>query len=215
MLLSLWLLLGLLPCVSAAPLEDPFPSILFVDFAKVITSSFGADITLATVLMLLFSVTNNTNLLNLHGQQRAVPTNTQVMTSWMAASVRAIKDRLQLDSLVADDDSDAEMNSDSGSGSGSDSGSGSNTSGSSDARSSYDTLFLPTDQHTDQTPKQQTTILGKKLDSFCRFLDLYSDEKRGTLCRKLLPISTAAIRPVLIITPSVMQCSDDSVPVLP
>ena len=96
MLLSFWLLLGLLPCVSAAPLEDPFPGILFVDFAKVITSNFGADITLATVLMLLFSVTNNTDLLNLHGQQRAVPTNTQVVTSWMAAFVRAIKDRLQL-----------------------------------------------------------------------------------------------------------------------
>ncbi|KAF4567710.1 hypothetical protein EYR36_011336 [Pleurotus pulmonarius] len=135
MLLSFWLLLGLLPCVAAAPLEDPFPGILFVDFAKVITSNFGADITLATVLMLLFSVTNNTDLLNLHGQQQAVPTNTQVVTSWMAAFVRAIKDRLQLDSLVADDDSDAEMNSDSGSGSGSDSGSGSNTSGSSDGRS--------------------------------------------------------------------------------
>ncbi|KAF9495332.1 hypothetical protein BDN71DRAFT_1431092 [Pleurotus eryngii] len=47
MLLSLWLLLGLLLCVAAAPLEDPFPNILFVDFAKVIKSSFGADITLA------------------------------------------------------------------------------------------------------------------------------------------------------------------------
>ncbi|KAF9489763.1 hypothetical protein BDN71DRAFT_1511860 [Pleurotus eryngii] len=123
MLLSLWLLLGLLPCVAAAPLEDPFPDILFVDFSKVIKSSFGADVTLATVLMLLFSITNNTDLLNLHSQQCAVPTNTQVVTSWMAAFVQAIKDRLQLDSLVADDDSDAEMNSDSGSGSGSGSGS--------------------------------------------------------------------------------------------
>ncbi|KAF7422850.1 hypothetical protein PC9H_011013 [Pleurotus ostreatus] len=115
----------LLPCVSAAPLEDPFPGILFADFAKVIKSSFGADITLATVLMLLFSVTNNTDLLNLHGQQQAVPTNTQVVTSWMAAFVRAIKDRLQLDSLVADDDSDTEMNTDSDSGSDSGSNSGS------------------------------------------------------------------------------------------
>ncbi|KAF9496218.1 hypothetical protein BDN71DRAFT_1430348 [Pleurotus eryngii] len=200
-LLSLWLLLGLLPCVAAAPLEDPFLDILFVDFTKVIKSSFGADITLATILMLLFSITNNTNLLNLHGQQHAVPTNTQVVTSWMAAFVQAIKDRLQLDSLVIDDDSDAEMNSDSGSGS----GSGSNTSGSSDARSTYDTLFLPTDQHTDQTPKQ-------KLDSFCHFLNLYLHEKRGTLGCKLLPISTAAIQPVLIITPSVMQCSDATCP---
>ncbi|KAF4596425.1 hypothetical protein EYR38_007812 [Pleurotus pulmonarius] len=88
----------------------------------------------------------------------------------------------------------------------------SNTSGSSDDRSTYDTLFLPTDQHTDQTPKQQTTILGKKLDSFCHSLNLYSHNKRGTLRRKLLPISTAAIRPVLIITPTVMQCSDATCP---
>ncbi|KDQ22729.1 hypothetical protein PLEOSDRAFT_1087268 [Pleurotus ostreatus PC15] len=220
MLLSFWLLLGLLPCVSAAPLEDPFPGILFADFAKVIKSSFGADITLATVLMLLFSVTNNTDLLNLHGQQQAVPTNTQVVTSWMAAFVRAIKDRLQLDSLVADDDSDTEMNtgsdfgsdSDSGSNSGSASGSSTNTSVSSDARTTYDTLFLPTDRHEDQSPKQQTTILGKKLDFFCRSLNLYSHNKRGTLRRKLLPISTANIRPVLIITPTVIQCSDATCP---
>ncbi|KDQ25433.1 hypothetical protein PLEOSDRAFT_1084987 [Pleurotus ostreatus PC15] len=218
MLLSFWLLLGLLPCVSAAPLEDPFPGILFADFAKVIKSSFGADITLATVLMLLFSVTNNTDLLNLHGQQQAVPTNTQVVTSWMAAFVCAIKDRLQLDSLVADDDSDTEMNtdsdsgSDSGSNSGSASGSSTNTSVSSDARTTYDTLFLPTDRHEDQSPKQQTTILGKKLDFFCRSLNLYSHNKRGTLRCKLLPISTANIRPVLIITPTVMQCSDATCP---
>ncbi|KAJ8697716.1 hypothetical protein PTI98_004493 [Pleurotus ostreatus] len=214
MLLSFWLLLGLLPCVSAAPLEDPFPGILFADFAKVIKSSFGADITLATVLMLLFSITNNTNLLNLHGQQQAVPTNTQVVTSWMAAFVRAIKDRLQLDSLVADDDSDTEMNtdSDSGSDSGSASSSSTNTSVSSDARTTYDTLFLPTDRHEDQSPKQQTTILGKKLDFFCRSLNLYSHNKRGTLHGKLLPISTADICPVLIITPTVIQCSDATCP---
>ncbi|KAJ8690192.1 hypothetical protein PTI98_011644 [Pleurotus ostreatus] len=52
----------------------------------------------------------------------------------------------------------------------------------------------------------------KKLDFFCRSLNLYSHNKRGTLRRKLLPISTANIRPVLIITPTVMQCSDATCP---
>ncbi|KAF9495331.1 hypothetical protein BDN71DRAFT_1506886 [Pleurotus eryngii] len=108
------------------------------------------------------------------------------------------------------------MNSDSGSdsGSGSGSGSGSNISASSDARSTYDTLFLPTNQHTDQTSKQQTTILSKKLDFFCCFLDLYLHEKKaptlplsnlGNLSLPslfpLLPTPTPPLLPSLIENP--------------
>lgn len=188
MLLSLWLLLGLLPCVTAAPLEDSFPEILFVDFAKVIKTTFGADITLATVLMLLFSVTNNTDLLNLHGQQQAVPTNTQVVTSWMAAFVRAIKDRLQLDSLVADDDSDTEMDSDTGSGSDSDSGnrsdsksgSESNASSSSDARSTTHSFFsLISMKIRLQSSRQPSWV--KSLTSFVAPL-ISTRMRKGELC---------------------------------
>ena len=52
--------------VSAAPVESPFPDILFSDFNFLIQSTFGSKITLATVLMLLFSVTDNPDLFNLH-----------------------------------------------------------------------------------------------------------------------------------------------------
>ena len=186
MMLSLFLLLGLLPCAAAAPLEDSFPDIRFADFAKVVKLTFGENITLATVLMLLFSITSNTDILNLHGQQKAVDSNNQVVTSWMAAFVRAIKDKLQVDVSNIPDDSDddagaGDNNPDSGSSednmdasdgnsnSGSDDdmdSSGSGSSGSSDASVSaetiFDTLFLPGDSHKSCTAKSQTTILGKK-----------------------------------------------------
>ena len=186
MMLLLSFLLGLLPCAAAAPLEDPFPDIRFIDFAKVVKLTFGENITLATVLMLLFSITSNTDILNLHGQQKAVDSNNQVVTSWMAAFVRAIKDKLQVNVSNIPDDSDddagaGDNNPDSGSSednmdasdgnsnSGSDDdmdSSGSGSSGSSDASVSaetiFDTLFLPGDNHKSCTAKSQTTILGKK-----------------------------------------------------
>ncbi|KDQ25438.1 hypothetical protein PLEOSDRAFT_1045438, partial [Pleurotus ostreatus PC15] len=166
--LSVLFLLGLLPCAAAAPLEDPFPDIQFADFAKVIKLTFGENISLATVLMLLFSITTNTDILNLHGQQRAVSSNNQVVTSWMAAFVRAIKDKLQ---------------------------------------TVFDTLFLASDNHKSCSAKSQTTILGKKIDSLCHSLDLYTHNDKRQLRRKLLPISTSSIQPIIIITPPVMGCS--------
>ncbi|KAJ8703273.1 hypothetical protein PTI98_001910 [Pleurotus ostreatus] len=231
MVLSVLFLLGLLPCAAAAPLEDPFPNIRFADFAKVIKLTFGENISLATVLMLLFSITTNTDILNLHGQQRAVSSNNQVVTSWMAAFVRAIKDKLQVDvsDVPGDSDDDAgagNVDSDSGSSednmdasdnnsnSGSDEdmdSSGSSSSGSSDtsvnAETVFDTLFLASDNHKSCSAKSQTTILGKKIDSLCHSLDLYTHNDKRQLRRKLLPISTSSIRPIIIITPPVMGCS--------
>ncbi|KAJ8695595.1 hypothetical protein PTI98_008185 [Pleurotus ostreatus] len=232
MVLSVLFLLGLLPCAAAAPLEDPFPDIRFADFAKVIKLTFGENISLATVLMLLFSITTNTDILNLHGQQRAVSSNNQVVTSWMAAFVRAIKDKLQVDVSDVPGDSDDDdagagnVDSDSGSSednmdasdnnsnSGSDEdmdSSGSSSSGSSDtsvnAETVFDTLFLASDNHKSCSAKGQTTILGKKIDSLCHSLDLYTHNDKRQLRRKLLPISTSSIQPIIIITPPVMGCS--------
>ncbi|KAF9492969.1 hypothetical protein BDN71DRAFT_1591342 [Pleurotus eryngii] len=231
MMLFLFLLLGLLPCAAAAPLEDSFPDIRFADFAKVFKLTFGENITLAAVLMLLFSITSNTDILNLHGQQKAVDSNNQVVTSWMAAFVRAIKDKLQVDVSNIPDDSDDDAgagddNPDSGSSednmdasdgdsnSGSDDNmdsSGSGSSGSSDASVSaetiFNTLFLPGDNHKSCTAKSQTTILGKKLDSLCQFLNLYTHNDKHQLRCKLLPISTSSIQPIILITPPVMGCS--------
>ncbi|KAF4565542.1 hypothetical protein EYR36_002113 [Pleurotus pulmonarius] len=225
--LSVLFLLGLLPCATAAPLEDSFPNIRFADFANVIKLTFGENISLATVLMLLFSITTNTDILNLHGQQRAISSNNQVVTSWMTAFVRAIKDKLQVDVSDVpgnsdDDDDDAGSGSsddnmdasDDNSNSGSDEdmdSSGSSSSGSSDAsvntETIFDTLFLATDNHKSCSAKSQTTILGKKLDSLCQSLDLYTHNDKRQLRRKLLPISTSSIQPITIITPPVMGCS--------
>ena len=232
-MLSVLFLLGLLPCATAAPLEDSFPDIRFADFAKVIKLNFGENITLATVLMLLFSITTNTDILNLHGQQRAISSNNQVVTSWMTAFVRAIKDKLQVDVSDVPDNSDdddagagddnpdsgssednmdaSDDNSNSGSDEDMDSSGSSSSSGSSDAsvntETLFDTLFLASDKHKSCSAKRQTTILGKKLNSLCHSLDLYTHNDKRQLRRKLLPISTSSIQPVIIITPPVMGCS--------
>ena len=64
-----WVLLALAPTVTAAP-PDPFPNILFSDFAEFVTSNFASDISLSTILALLFTLTENPELINLHGQQQ-------------------------------------------------------------------------------------------------------------------------------------------------
>lgn len=48
----------------------PFPDISFHDFALFIEENFSEKITLSTVLVLLFSLTENPELLNLHGRQQ-------------------------------------------------------------------------------------------------------------------------------------------------
>jgi hypothetical protein len=59
--------LALLPGVSAThPPSTPFPDMRFSAFAEFIEDNFSTRITLATVLTLLFSLTDNTDLLNLH-----------------------------------------------------------------------------------------------------------------------------------------------------
>ncbi|KAF9490603.1 hypothetical protein BDN71DRAFT_1434547 [Pleurotus eryngii] len=84
MMLSLvWFLLGLFPCVAAAPKQDPFPNMLFTEFAQSIQDNFGPKIKLSTVLMLLMTLVSNTDLLNLHRQQQV--SKQQESTSWMAA----------------------------------------------------------------------------------------------------------------------------------
>ncbi|KAF9488302.1 hypothetical protein BDN71DRAFT_1594021 [Pleurotus eryngii] len=177
------------------------------------------------------NITINTDILNLHGQQKAVDSNNQVVTSWMAAFVCSIKDKLQVDVSNVPDESDDDAgagddNPDSGfsednmdasdgnSNSESDDDmdfSGSGSSGSSDASVSaetiFDTLFLPGDNHKSCAAKSQTTILDKKLDSLCQFLDLYTHNDKCQLCHKLLPISTSSIQPIILITPPVMGCS--------
>jgi hypothetical protein len=55
-----------LPLVNAA--STPFPNIAFSTFSQSIQDQFGTEIKLATVLTLLLSLTNNSDMLNLHSR---------------------------------------------------------------------------------------------------------------------------------------------------
>jgi len=63
-------LLLCLPTVAAMPNQDPFPDVTFKVFNEFVTQNFSSRISLATVLLVLFSLTENPDLLNLHCQQK-------------------------------------------------------------------------------------------------------------------------------------------------
>ena len=67
---SLMVLMFLCPGANAMQNEQAFPDISFKVFNEFITQNFSSKITLATVLMLLFSTVENTDLLNLHQRQQ-------------------------------------------------------------------------------------------------------------------------------------------------
>ena len=75
----------------------PFPDMPFSEFSGFVESHFGPDITLCTVLTILFSVTENTALLNLHARQQH-PTVAgeirQQVSGWMKAFVWTLQRRL-------------------------------------------------------------------------------------------------------------------------
>ena len=54
----------------AAQEQMPFPTIPFKIFSKFVADNFSSTVTLSTVLMFLFTVTNNTDLLSLHFCQK-------------------------------------------------------------------------------------------------------------------------------------------------
>jgi hypothetical protein len=72
---------------------------LFTDFCQLIQDQFGAEISLTTVLIILFSLTSNPDLLNLHArQQNPNPMCSgelrQLVTGWMKAFVWSLQTRL-------------------------------------------------------------------------------------------------------------------------
>jgi hypothetical protein len=82
---------------SAMPQNQPFPDILFADFAAFIGENFSSKISLATALMVLLSMTENTQLLNLHARQQNPVYKTEnkiQLTGWIKALSRAMIHRL-------------------------------------------------------------------------------------------------------------------------
>ncbi|KIJ93262.1 hypothetical protein K443DRAFT_65610, partial [Laccaria amethystina LaAM-08-1] len=68
--MKLVIIIAFMPFVSASPTTQLFPDILFRDFSAFVELTFGFKISLATVLLLLFTMTENPELLNLHAHQQ-------------------------------------------------------------------------------------------------------------------------------------------------
>jgi len=98
-LLPLALLLSL-PTVVAMSDKQPFPDNTFKVFSDFVIQNFSSRISLATILLVLFSLTENSDLLNLHGHLK----NPQVQgernetsSGWIKTLARALEDRLGSD----------------------------------------------------------------------------------------------------------------------
>ena len=95
----IWLLVwfAFLPCVAASQPTTPFPEIKFSVFSKFISSTFNSNISLATVLMVFFTLIKNPELLNLHARQKnpQLPSEKSIISSaWMHALCHQLKDHL-------------------------------------------------------------------------------------------------------------------------
>ena len=94
------MLLVLLFCVStvtAMPTQDPFPDVTFKVFSEFVTQNFSSQVSLATVLLVLFSLTENPDLLNLHSRQKrsyVQGEKKQTTSGWMKSLARALEERL-------------------------------------------------------------------------------------------------------------------------
>lgn len=79
------------------PQLHSFPDPLFSTFSTFILDSFGANITLTTVLLILFSLVDNPDLLNLYARQSHPQYDGENMittTGWMKALACGLQDRL-------------------------------------------------------------------------------------------------------------------------
>jgi hypothetical protein len=88
--IHLFLALCFIPFAMASRQSGAFPSIAFKDFSDFILGNFGPTISLSTVITLLLSVTNNTELLSLHFKQAEKSRS----TSWIKCLARAVKEQL-------------------------------------------------------------------------------------------------------------------------
>jgi hypothetical protein len=89
--------IAMLPVANASQVESPFPDIPFKTFSQFIIQNFSSKISLSTVMVLLLSLTENPDLLNLHARQQYVrcqgEKETQV-SGWIKALARALKEQV-------------------------------------------------------------------------------------------------------------------------
>lgn len=97
-LVSWLILLSLLPTAMAVPSTSPFPKISFQVFSTFVTNNFGTNITLATALVLFFSITDNPDLINLHARQQnpQVPDEYEInLSGWIRQLSKSLLERLE------------------------------------------------------------------------------------------------------------------------
>lgn len=115
--LLIWLLIwcNLVALASATPTESSFPNVSFKVFSKIILSNFGSNISLATVLVLLFTLAENADLLNLHFRQQHSEYSVehkQHISGWIVALTKTLTSHLgkrRKKTLFHDDDRAAEI----------------------------------------------------------------------------------------------------------
>src|SRR6204780_2100998 len=93
---SIILLVGFLPVVSAAPAHSPFSGTTFQEFSKFVQENFSSKVSLATVLVVLFTTTSNPDLFNLHARQQnpVQGEHGQKISGWIKALACALKEKL-------------------------------------------------------------------------------------------------------------------------
>jgi hypothetical protein len=86
-----------LPLTSAHSDHDPFPDVTFKVFSDFVQNQFSSKVSLATVLTLVFTMTSNPDLLNLHARQQHPKAQGELQQStsgWIKALARALEHRL-------------------------------------------------------------------------------------------------------------------------
>jgi hypothetical protein len=96
--MAMMYLLGHLPVAMGASLDqDAFPNISFKLFSTFVENNFSTKVSLATVLTVLFTLTNNPDLLNLHARQQQrffAEEQSQQISGWIKALSRALEEKL-------------------------------------------------------------------------------------------------------------------------
>ncbi|KAF6748077.1 hypothetical protein DFP72DRAFT_820876 [Ephemerocybe angulata] len=93
LLLAVVVLVLISPASAAAPPTLLFPDVTFKVFSDCIKENFASDVSLSTVLVLLYSLTENPEFLNLHGRQQQAKVageRARAVTTWMAMFSRLL-----------------------------------------------------------------------------------------------------------------------------
>ncbi|TFK58893.1 hypothetical protein BDN72DRAFT_781447 [Pluteus cervinus] len=80
--------------------SNPYQQITFAQFSAFVLDKFSPDITLSTVLFLLFSVTENHDLLSLHANQQSSESVHRIATGWLRAFTNGIYNKVVQDNTV-------------------------------------------------------------------------------------------------------------------